>query len=320
MEEVASERALAWVRERNAETLTRLQSGDEYRRLRERILAIHDSVERVPRVVKHGAYYYNFWRDAEHPRGILRRTDLDSYRTSAPLWEAILDVDALAASENESWAFAGTVWLPPDYDRCLIRLSRGGADAVVTREFDIAARTFVTDGFFIPESKSIVDWIDRDTLLVADNLDPESRTESGYPRVVKEWRRGTDLATAIPVLEGEKTDVRVMGQVDHAPGFERIYLERHKTFFTSRLYLRHRGELREVEKPEDAEGFFFRDWFVIGLRSSWKVGSERFPAGSLVGAKLEDWLAGKADLRPLFQPTAGSSLTRIQQTRSHLLA
>ena len=137
LEDVGSERALAWVREQNSESTSELEGEAGFTRSRDRLLAIYESKDRIPFVTKHGAYYYNFWRDSENLRGLWRRTTLEEYRKAEPAWETVLDLDELAAAEKENWVWKGAACLEPSYDRCLVSLSRGGADAAVVREFDL---------------------------------------------------------------------------------------------------------------------------------------------------------------------------------------
>ena len=142
--------ALAWVRERNAVTERELTADPAYPALRASLKNILDSKERIPYVGHHGGLYYNFWRDAAHPRGLWRRTTLDEYRKPEPAWETVLDLDALASLEAENWVWAGTGWLErhgEPMERCLVYLSRGGGDANVVREVALAGKTFVADGF-----------------------------------------------------------------------------------------------------------------------------------------------------------------------------
>src|SRR5205823_6525626 len=159
----------------------------------------------IPTIAKRGAYYYNFWQDAAHVRGLYRRTTLEEYRKDNPAWETVLDLDALAAKENENWIWHGPVWLEPSFERCLIKLSRGGSDANVVREFDPKTKTFVSDGFVLPEAKSNVAWRSKDALFVGTDFGQGSMTDSGYPRIIKEWKRGSPLADAKTLFEGEKT-------------------------------------------------------------------------------------------------------------------
>lgn len=160
LEDITGERALEWVRERNAQTDQALGNSEAFSTLKSRLLAILDLDERIAYVAKHDPYYYNFWRDRAHVRGIWRRTTPEEYAKSEPSWEVVLDLDKLAATEGNSWQWGGEVWLEPEQTRCLIRLSRGGSDAIVVREFDIGQKAFVSDGFTLGEAKSKVAWLD----------------------------------------------------------------------------------------------------------------------------------------------------------------
>jgi prolyl oligopeptidase len=87
--------------------------------------------------------------------------------------------------------FKGGSGLFPEYSRFMVFLSRGGSDAVVIREFDVNSKTFLNEGFDLPESKGSVSWLDQNRLLVAVDFGEGSMTTSGYPRQVKLWERGT---------------------------------------------------------------------------------------------------------------------------------
>lgn len=218
LEDVTGERALNWARAQNAISTKELEASPDFEPTRKRLLSILDSKERIPYVSKLGAWCYNFWRDEKNVRGLWRRTSLDEFKKPQPAWEVVLDVDKLAAEEKENWVWKGDQILYPTYDRCLVSLSRGGADASVIREFDLNTRQFVTNGFYLPEAKSHVAWRNRDVLYVGTDFGPGSLTASGYPRIVKEWKRGTPLAQASLVFEGQLTDVSVDAEVIHDHG------------------------------------------------------------------------------------------------------
>jgi prolyl oligopeptidase len=184
LEEVTGEKALKWVKEQNAKSTAELTKSQEFKELNERLLKILDSKERIPYIGKRGDFYYNFWRDEKNKRGLWRRTTLDEYRKAEPKWETVLDLDALGEAEKENWVWAGATWLEPSYERALVALSRGGADAAVVREFDPKTKSFVKDGFTLPEAKSEVAWKDRNTLFVGTDFGAGSLTDSGYPRII----------------------------------------------------------------------------------------------------------------------------------------
>src|SRR5690606_22383191 len=147
-----------------------------------------------------GNFVYNFWQDSSHQRGIWRRTPLSEYQKSSPQWETLLDIDALASKEDENWVWKGSSCLPPEHQRCLISLSRGGKDAVVIREVHLATKEFVPQGFETPAAKTTAVWVDLDTLLIGTDWGKESLTHSGYARTNRVWKRGTPLSKAKQVF------------------------------------------------------------------------------------------------------------------------
>jgi prolyl oligopeptidase len=319
LEDVTGEPALAWVRERNAETLAELATGTEFERTREALQDVLDADTRIPYVTRRGEYLYNFWRDAAHPRGLWRRATLAEYRKPEPDWQVLLDVDALAESEDENWVWQGTTVLRPEYRRCLVKLSRGGADATVVREFDIERREFVDGGFELPEAKSIVSWIDEDNIYVGTDFGNGSLTTSGYPRVVKQWRRGTPLSDAATVYEGKPDDVSVSAWHDPTEGFERDFVRRALDFYDTELHLRQGEGFVQVDVPGDAEASVHREWLLVRPRSPWEVGGRHYSEGSLLAARLDAFLAGERDMTVLFEPDEHTSLDYYTWTRHHLL-
>ncbi len=319
LEEVTGEKPLAWVKERNAESTGELTKSEAFKSLESRLLKILDSKERIPFIGKHGDRYYNFWRDAQHKRGLWRRTTLEEYRKANPEWETVLDLDALGEQEKENWVWNGAQFLRPVEERCLISLSRGGADASVVREFDVKSQAFVKDGFTLPEAKSDVAWIDQDRLFVGTDFGSGSLTKSGYPRIVKEWRRGTPLTEAKVVLEGKEDDVSVSASRSQTKGFEREFVNRAITFWTNEEFLRRDGKLIKIDKPDDALAFAHREFLFFQLRTDWKVGEKAWPAGALLATKFEDFLGGKRNFDMLFEPTDRKSLAGVGTTLNHLI-
>jgi prolyl oligopeptidase len=321
LEDVTGPAALDWVRERNAETVGELAGGARFQDLRTEIRQVLDADDRIPLVRRRGAYLYNFWQDAAHPRGLWRRTTLAEYRRSRPDWEVLLDVDALAEQEGESWVWQGAAALRSGgYRLALVELSRGGADAIVVREFDLRQRRFVQDGFAVPEAKTSAGWIDADQVYLGTNFGPGSLTSSGYPRVVRQWRRGTALSEATVVYQGQPEDVSVHAFHDPTEGFERDFVVRSTDFYHSERYLRTSGgDLVRLAVPEDADVDVHREWLVIRTRSSWTAGGARYPAGALLTARFEAFMAGDRELTVLFEPDAHTSLSQHAWTRDHLI-
>jgi len=321
LEKTDDAKALDWVRARNAETVKAYASSPEFEKTDAQVLEVYDSDARIPWISKMGGYYYNFWKDKAHARGIWRRvSSLDEYRKDQPAWETVLDLDALAAAEKENWVMAGMDCLKPEYRRCLISLSRGGADASVVREFDLKTKSFLKDGFTLPEAKSAVNWIDDNHVYVGTDFGPGSMTRSGYPRIVKEWKRGTPLAKASTVFEAKADDLDAVGYRDHTKGFERDFIVRSHAFYDSETYLRAKGgTLRKLDVPNDANPSANREWLLVQLRSAWTVGGKTYAGGSLLATKLDDFMAGKRDFTVLFTPTETTSLSSFSWTRHKLI-
>jgi prolyl oligopeptidase len=319
LEEVEGEAALKWVREQNATSSGKLEALPEFNKIRERLLDVYESDERIPYVNKQGEYFYNFWRDRTNTRGVMRRTTLAEYRKAKPAWEVVLDIDALAQREQENWVYNGSNCLYPDYQRCLIYLSRGGGDTFVVREFDTSTKQFVADGFVLPAAKSRIAWRDRDTLFVGTKFGADALTDSGYPRQVKSWKRGTPLTAASLVFEAQQSDMVAFGGVADQPGYHREFVSRQVDFFNRELFLYQSDQLRKLPVPGDAEVQPFGDQALVTLRSAWQTGGKTYEAGSLVAMDWERFVDGKSEFVELFKPSARISLNDITPTRNYVL-
>ena len=325
LEDVEGESALDWVRKQNAVSTTRLEADPGFEALRRDLLAILDSSDRIPMVAKRGPHVYNFWQDAEHPRGIWRRTTLDSYRKPEPAWDVLIDVDELNRIESENWVWHGASFLRPKhpdepYVRCLVALSRGGADADVTREFDLEQRAFVPDGFFRPEAKGALTWIDHDHVYVRTDFGEGSLTDSGYPRIVKEWTRGTPMSDAVTVFEGRPEDMMVFADHHQSRGYERDFVVRLLAFYSNEDFLRRPdGELVKIDVPDSAETDVHRDWLLVTLRDPWSVDGTTYPAGAVLITNFDRFMDGERRFDVLFEPDERTSLAGLSWTRNHLI-
>ena len=318
LEDVTGETALDWVRARNEPTQAEFCDAT-FEQLRTEALEVLDTDARIPYVRRRGEYLYNFWRDAANPRGLWRRTTLDSYRGDSPEWDVLIDVDELGRADDEKWVWAGATVIEPEFTRALVSLSRGGSDAVIVREFDMITREFIADGFALPEAKSQIGWADPDTVLVGTDFGPGSLTESGYPRIVKRWRRGTPLAQAETVFEGSRADVSVSANADRTPGFERTFAGRAIDFWNEEIFEVRGAELIRIEVPTDASVSIHREWLLIEPRTDWTVGGLTHRAGSLLAADYDEFLSGTAQLQVAFEPDEHTCLHQSAWTRDRLL-
>lgn len=326
LEDVNADAALDWVRTRNEATRQDWATSAEFSALESEIREVLDTDARIAYPRRRGAHLYNFWRDAQHVRGLWRRTTLESYRSDSPEWEVLIDLDELAEHEQENWVWSGGAVLrvfedgAPTFPRALVSLSRGGADAVVVREFDLDTKSFLADGFAIEEAKSQVDWIDIDTIYVGTDFGPGTLTDSGYPRQAKRWHRGQPLAEAALVYEGDAADVAVSVSFDDTPGFERHLVDRAVDFFTSRRFLLDASDQAlELDVPGDSQVSLFRERLLVFTRSPWLVGGVEHPSGTLLSTSLDAYLAGARELEVVFAPDAHRSLEDYTFTDNHLI-
>ncbi|MFC5436349.1 prolyl oligopeptidase family protein [Rhodanobacter umsongensis] len=319
LEDIRGARSMDWVKRQNAVTTKQFVDNAEFASTRDSILEVLDSDARIPYVNRMGNHLYNFWRDKTHPRGVWRRATLEEYRKAEPQWEVLLDIDALNKTEDKRWVFKGAQCLKPAFERCLISLSPDGGDAIAVREFSIPHKAFVKNGFELPVAKSQVGWIDQDSIYVGTDFGPGSMTESSYPRIVKQWKRGTPLAAATTVYEGKPTDLAISAYHDRTPGYERDFVSVAKDFFHSELYQRNGDKLTKLDVPADADADAHREWLLVRLRSPWTVDGTTYPSGALLATQFDSFIAGSAHFSVLFRPDAHTSLDSYAWTRNHLI-
>ena len=225
LEDVHGEKPMDWVKQQNAKALSVLTADPDYRKDYDALLAVLDATDRIPFATLDHQHAFNFWQDAGHPKGVWRRADITDYVKLEPRWSMLLDLDKLASVEKENWVWGGAD-CAPSQTRCLIRLSRGGGDAIVVREFDLASRTFIADGFALPEAKSDVSYVDDNTVLFGTDFGKGTLTNSGYPRIVKLWKRGAKVADAKQVAEGNVEDVALGTLVSRTASGNRPFVVR----------------------------------------------------------------------------------------------
>jgi prolyl oligopeptidase len=288
LEDIEGGKALDWVRQQNAHSQSELEADPRFAPMHAEAKAILTSEERIAYGEIHAGHVYNFWQDETSVRGIWRRADVASYRAGAPRWETLLDFDRLARDEGENWIHGEVECLKPEYVHCMVEMSRGGKDAGVWREFDTRTREFVSGGFFVPEAKSQLSWLDADTLMVATDRGADTLTTSGYPRTVVRWKRGAALADAPVILEGEETDVGVNVFVEQERGRAYVFGLRLPSFF-ERIYtlLDDAGEFLPLPLPRNADYEGMLDGRAIFLlRESWQFNGTDFPQGAVIAYDL----------------------------------
>jgi len=290
---VHAAKALDWVRQQNARTEAALGSDPAYIENRAEILSVLNSNSRIPEGELERQWVFNFWQDASHVRGLWRRTSIADYASSAPHWQTLLDLDQLDRDTHQNWVWQGAQ-CAPSLAHCLVRLSPGGGDAAVVREYDPQTRRFLETGFSLPRAKSSVAYLDEDAILVATDFGPGSLTPSSYPRIVKLWHRGESLAAAKTVFEGRPNDMSVDPRVFRGPYGVVPLIIRKPSFFRSDFYfVRADGTTLKVPLPQDAEVAGVTEGELVAtLQDDWSVDGRTIRQGSLIGFPIFAFVKG----------------------------
>ncbi|HVT96601.1 MAG TPA: prolyl oligopeptidase family serine peptidase [Acidobacteriaceae bacterium] len=324
LEEANSPRAMDWVKGEDARTAKVFEADPRFSTYNAEALKIIEDPNRLPLPDLRGDEVYNLWNDQKNVRGLLRKTTMEDYSTPEPHWKTVLDVDALGKQENTSWVFHGDDCLYPGDEYCIFNLSVGGEDASTSREFNLKQNQFVPSGFVSPHSKQEIAWVDKDTILIARDWGAGTMTQSGYPFVVKEWKRGTPLESAKEVFRGEPGDIFARAYVFHdAQGDQLTVFSRTLSFFESRRWIQTPGGLKPLAIPMKAEpAGLLAGRLLIQIHEDWTPeGGPKFVQGSLLSVRLADAVRDPAHLKPtvVFAPTADEFLSGAATTRSRLI-
>jgi len=321
LEQVDNEKALDWVRSENKSTAERLKSGPLFDELYADARAVLNSSSRLPNVYQEENWLYNYWRDEQNPRGIFRRTRLAEFAKENPDWEVVIEIDALNKKEDKQWVFKGMRCLSDHPEHCMVQLSPGGGDAVVSREFNSVTKSFVKDGFFLPLAKGYVSWIDADTVFVGTDFGEDSMTESGYPRMVKRWKRGTPLSDAELLYTGEVSSYMVRAYRLHSSGDDIDIVRDGTTFWTSEQYQLIDGTRQRLEIPSSATiSGAFQGRLIISLKEDWKRGETTFPQGAVLIADTSALhTAGDGVIDVLIEPDQSTVVESVATTDSTIL-
>ena len=335
LEDVSGDRSMTWVKAENARTAKVLEADPRFPAFQAVALKAAEDPHRLPTPSLRGDDVYNFWQDAQHVRGILRKTTIADFHSAQPHWQTVIDYDALGQHDNQRWVSKGLDCLYPGDRLCMVSLSAGGEDADTLREFDLKTGKFVESGFILPRSKQAISWLDHDTLLVARDWGPGTMTKSGYPFVVKQWKRGTPLDSARELFRGQPSDIRVDSSTLHdAQGHSLTVIDRGLTFFESETRIQTPAGLKPLAIPTKShlsgllEGRLLltinEDWTPVAqtpATQSPAAQSHTFKQGSLLALNLNEVLADPSHLKPsiVFEPTSLEFLDGVSTTRNYLL-
>jgi prolyl oligopeptidase len=316
LEEVESDAALNWVRSQNERSLEVLEGDARFDDLYQEALSILNSDARLPLGQIHNGSVYNFWQDETHIRGLWRRADVERYRNGEPDWETLIDFDALAKTEGENWIKGQIACLSPAYRHCMVELSDGGKDAAYWREFDLETKTFVDSGFYLPEAKSWLSWVDADTLLVATDWGADALTTSGYPRQVRRWVRGASMDDAEIIMTVGVDDVWAFPLVEHDGDETYEFILRGPSFFEREYHqIGADGALAKLPLPLNADMQGVLDGVAIFLlREDWAYRGRDYAQGALIGYDLKS-----GDVENVFTASDSQSIESVGVGKSNLI-
>ncbi len=319
LEDVEGEKSLEWVTSHNEITLNYITNIDGYQDRYDFLYEILTSEDKLPYPIMHGDYIYNFWQDEKHPRGIWRRIVYSDYLERKNTWETVIDIDKLCEDEDNNWAFEGTYFLHGNDKLCTVRLSKGGSDAVVIREFDLEKKEFIKDGFFIDEAKSSFAWIDENTVNISTDFGAGSLTNSGYPRFAKKLTRGIQLSEADTIFEISKEDVGLWVLVMNQGEKKYEILYHLKNFYNKSIYLIKDGVAVQLNFPENFQFDLFEETIILQPLVDWKFGYDLIEKGTVIAIVLDSLLANSNTYQVVLENKPGVSVESIDVTGEFVL-
>ncbi len=320
LEEVESERSMNWVNAQNKTTADKISQVEGFQEMKDHFLESLNDKDKIvyPSVV--GDYMYNFWQDETHIRGIWRRMNRADYLNNSENWEVLLDLDALSAEDKKNWVFHGATWLSPKYEVCLLNLSDGGTDESIAREFNVEQKKFVEGGFSLPSSKGSAAWISKNELIISRNFGPGTMTTSGYPRIVKRWKRGTSLEEATTIMTEHETIMGVWAGSSMIEDENFVFISKSTSFYEHESYLLINDELVRLNFPVDAnQQGIFKGQMLLRLNSDWKVDGKNFDTGSLVAIDFKKLIEGKTNVTLVYKPDERTSIDDVNITKDKLI-
>ena len=311
LENIQGQKAIDWVKSQNKATVTKLEADPRYKKFHKVALELLTAKDKIPHGSIMGNYIYNHWQDKDHVRGLWRRQLIQDYKAQKDVWETVLDIDQYAKTTGENIVFKGANCLPPEYRHCLLHLSDGGKDAKTVREFDAQSKSFVKGGFELPEAKSSTDWFDKDTLVIGTDFGKGSMTDSGYPRIVKVWKRGTPLAEAKEIFAGKAKDVWVSPYVIHRPSETWFLISQGTTFYTNHSYLVQKDKPVRLPTPDHADIHgVFKGQVIFSIRKAWQGHAEGSLLSWAITPKISDM--SPSSITAIFRPNQSVHLKAVR--------
>ncbi len=320
LEDIHSDKSMQWVKQTNAKTDKALTQDPLYHELYQQALKVLNNNSRLPVIEQRGKWLYNFWQDEKHPRGIYRRTTLKQFKKKNTKWQTMLDMDNYSQKHGKNYDFHGINCLSAKAKHCLVMLSPGGSDAVVVREYNLAKKKFIKQGFTVDLAKTRIAWIDKNHVYIASDFGKDSMTDSGYPRIIKIWQRGEQLAQAQTIFKGSKQSVSVNAYRMTTKNKEKIdIINENTSFWENKSYQLKAGKLTPLNIPSSANvAGNYHDKFVISLKKDWNIADKKFVQGEIILADLEFLSTGKGVIESVIKPTNKAIVENILVSKNGL--
>lgn len=320
LEQVTSKESMDWVNKSNKTTDEKMKSNELYHELYSQAISVLNGKSRLPSLSQNGKWLYNFWKDDQHPRGIYRRTTLKQIKKSKPTWETVLDMDKYSSEHKIKYDYKGMTCLPPNGNDCLVMLSPSGGDAVVIREFDLKKKTFIKGGFELPLAKSQVSWIDKNTIYVGTDFGEDSMSDSGYPRMIKRWKRGTPLKDAQTIYTADKKSMSARAfRINNEKDSLDIITEA-TSFWSSDKFQFLNSKLVPLNLPKSASiSGTYQEKLVVSLKDDWNFNNKIYLQGEILLIETSLLRGDKGTIESIIKPNKTTVIESVNSTEQGLL-
>ncbi len=321
LEEIDSDQSMQWVNQTNQKTQDKLASTPLYSELYNQALSVLNNKSRLPSVSQQGKWLYNYWQDDKHPRGIYRKTTLKQFKKKQPKWQTILDMDAYSKQHGKNYDYHGMTCLPPKGNDCLVFLSPGGGDAIEVREFNLKKKKFISNGFSVPLAKTRVSWIDKDTVYIGTDFGPDSMTDSGYPRIIKKWKRGIPLSQATTLYSADKNSMSAtayrMTQDDNTTI---DMINETTSFWSNKKYILKDNKITQLDLPNSANiSGNYQGQLVVSLKENWNFRGNEYIQGEILLVSIDSLIGGKVSIESIIKPTNNTVIESVYASKHGLL-
>ena len=294
LEDSDSPKVKSWIAIQTAASDSKLGSSAEFKRALKATEKILNSEFQIPRLTGHGRFFYTLYKPNGESRGLWKRSKPEGLAKPVAKWETVLNMDSYNKRLKASYTFKGSVCLEPQGNPCLIGISKSGGDSTVYKEYDVVKKDFVPNGFFIPDAKTMVNWVDANHIAVNTAFKGSQLTNIEFGTELRIIKRGERLGDA---------KVQVTIPKDYLAIFVNQYSTNGKRYTTAvRYYSQTKFDTwivnsEDVKKIAMPEGTSFwgvvKDFAVLSLANEWKIGNKVYVPGQVLSIPVSALLSPK---------------------------